>query len=418
MYNEIVNNAHKKKLAFLSLFFVLLIDGMGQGLIFPMLSSSLTSPNSQFFIQHASIGLRDTLYSIIIGVFFLGWFFGAPFLSNYSDHIGRKKVIAICLVGTILGYLLTVFGFIFHSILFLLLGRAVDGFTAGSQPIAQAAIVDMSEEESRTRNIGLILLAVSLGLILGPLLGGILSDSNISSWFRYTTPLYVATGLSIFNLIILSMYFSETRTTAKQKKEQLSHAFSLLISALKEKSIRILSISFFLFQFSWTFYYIYTNAYLTQQFHASGLNIGLFTAFLGASLGLGFTFVVRLCEKFNKVFNIIAGYGLVALSALCISLIHKESIVWLSAIPCGLGLAAAYSNSIGLFSLQTNADKQGWIMGITSAIVAMAAGIASFIIGPLASITPLTPYILAGVFFIIGAVILGANAKQLSKNEE
>ncbi|AML48313.1 hypothetical protein AYM02_02945 [Coxiella burnetii] len=88
-----------------------------------------------------------------------------------------KKGAVGCLIGSFLGYLLSAFAVGIHSLTFLILGRVIAGFTAGSQPIAQAAIVDVSSEAHKARNIGLILLAISLGFIIGPIIGGVLSDS-------------------------------------------------------------------------------------------------------------------------------------------------------------------------------------------------------------------------------------------------
>ncbi|ATN85195.1 hypothetical protein AYO29_01045 [Coxiella burnetii str. Schperling] len=99
------------------------------------------------------------------------WFFGAAILGDLSDTVGRKKALLVCLIGSFLGYLLSAFAVGIHSLTFLILGRVIAGFTAGSQPIAQAAIVDVSSEAHKARNIGLILLAISLGLSSGPSLG-------------------------------------------------------------------------------------------------------------------------------------------------------------------------------------------------------------------------------------------------------
>ncbi len=72
------------------------------------------------------------------------WFFGAAILGDLSDSVGRKKSLMICLIGAFLGYLLSAIAIAFHNFWFLILGRIIAGFTSGSQPIAQAAIVDIS----------------------------------------------------------------------------------------------------------------------------------------------------------------------------------------------------------------------------------------------------------------------------------
>src|SRR3990167_9514251 len=129
------------------LFLVLFIDGMGLSLLFPVLNSIIVDPHSDFLATSVFDSTRDLLYGVTVGIFMICWFFGAAFLGDLSDMIGRKKALMICLMGSFLGYLLSAFAVLAHSLLFLIIGRVVAGFTAGSQPIAQAAIVDISEPE-------------------------------------------------------------------------------------------------------------------------------------------------------------------------------------------------------------------------------------------------------------------------------
>ena len=66
---------------------------------------------------------------------------------------------------------------------FLILGRVIAEFTAGGQPIAQATIVDLSSEEHKIRNIGLISLSIVLGFTIGLIIGGVLSDDHFIRCF-------------------------------------------------------------------------------------------------------------------------------------------------------------------------------------------------------------------------------------------
>ena len=144
------------------LFLVILIDGMGLGLLFPVLNNLIIDPNSHFVLQSLTAHSREVLYSGIIAVFMLCWFFGAAILGDYSDQAGRKQALLICLIGSFVGYLISAMSIPLHSLSLMFLGRIVAGFTAGSQPVAQAAIVDISSAENKARNISWILLAASI----------------------------------------------------------------------------------------------------------------------------------------------------------------------------------------------------------------------------------------------------------------
>src|SRR3990167_3386359 len=142
------------------LFLVLFIDGMGLGLVFPLLNALVMDPHSSFLPTHFGDAIRNVCFGSLVGIYMICWFFGASFLGDLSDHIGRRKALLLCLIGAFFGYVLSAISVILHSVFLLLLGRVIAGFTAGSQPIAQAAIVDLSEPEHKVRNLGFILLAV------------------------------------------------------------------------------------------------------------------------------------------------------------------------------------------------------------------------------------------------------------------
>ena len=88
----------------LPLFIVLFLDGMGLGIVFPILNGILQSPASHFFSSAFSAQERSFLYGIVIMVFMLCWFVGSTVLGDFSDKVGRKRALMLCLGGSALGY--------------------------------------------------------------------------------------------------------------------------------------------------------------------------------------------------------------------------------------------------------------------------------------------------------------------------
>lgn len=129
------------------LLLLIFIDSMGLGLVFPITNTLIMDPHSHFLAANVSLHTRSMLFGTIIGIFMLCWFFGASFLGDLSDNIGRKKSLMICLIGATLGYALSGIGVAVDSVALLLIGRIVAGFTSGSQAIAQAAVIDLSTPE-------------------------------------------------------------------------------------------------------------------------------------------------------------------------------------------------------------------------------------------------------------------------------
>jgi len=82
--------------------------------------------------------------------------------------------------GLLAGYILTIVSLYLGSLPLLILARIITGFTAGNHPVTQAALVDISEDDNeKVRNMGLVIVGVSLGLMAGPLIGGVLSDKTL-----------------------------------------------------------------------------------------------------------------------------------------------------------------------------------------------------------------------------------------------
>ena len=89
--------------------------------------------------------------------------------------------------------------------------------------VAQAAIGDVSTDENRSKNFGLIGAAFGLGFILGPYIGGRLSAPGVSfyhlfttpRWFGATTPFWFAAALAATNATFVFFTLAETLTTRR-----------------------------------------------------------------------------------------------------------------------------------------------------------------------------------------------------------
>ena len=147
-------------------------------------------------------------------MFYISWFFGAAYISKLSDYIGRKNAIVICLLGALLGYILTVIAIEASNYYLLLLGRAISGFTAGNQPVAQAAFIDISKtDQERSRNMGTVVAASALGLVAGPLIAGLLSDSAVIGHYATLELPFIVAAILVFSTLFLVLgFYSDARS--------------------------------------------------------------------------------------------------------------------------------------------------------------------------------------------------------------
>lgn len=390
------------------LLLVLFIDGMGLSLIMPVLNGLIFDPNSHFLpASMASPAMHNVIYGVVIGIFMLCWFFGAAILGDFSDYVGRKKALTICLLGAFISYLISAFAVVAHSITLLLIGRIISGLTAGSQPIAQAAIVDLSTSEDKARNIGFILLAISLGFILGPLLGGLFSDKNLVSWFTFATPFYFAAFISLVNLLLLLRLFNESFVSTKGKFPVRPYqAIEIFASAFKHEKVKRLSILYFIFMFGWSSYYSFVPLFLIKNYQFSPTDISIFMAVMGVGFGVGTGVLVQSLSKRFAAHQVFIWTMLVGgVLALVTVVIKGAWPSWLLVAPLACCVAVGYSMIVTLFSDQVDAQSQGWIMGITGSISALVWAIDAVVGGVLATFSVQLP-IYATVVCLLAVVVM------------
>src|SRR5439155_11414709 len=90
--------------------------------------------------------------------------------------------------------------------------RVVDGLSAGNTSTARAAIADITSRESRLAGIGVTFAMESLGLILGPVLGGLFATYGL------TVSAYVAAGIALVCLLLTLVAFPETRAPGQRQR--------------------------------------------------------------------------------------------------------------------------------------------------------------------------------------------------------
>lgn len=401
-------NKNKSLLSMFPLFLVLFIDGMGLGLLFPILNTILIEPDAGFLPLSTSINLRDFYYGLTIGIFMICWFFGAAILGDLSDGIGRKKSLMICLIGAFLGYTLSAIAITLHSFWLLLAGRIIAGFTAGSQPIAQAAIVDVSTDELKPRNIGLILLSVSLGFVFGPIFGGLLSDARLISWFNFSVPLYFAAGISLLNALILALTFNETFTKAHDSiNVRWHHAIHFFITAFKHPGITRYSVVLLVMIFGWSNYFSFIPLYLLQVYHYSAMQNSFFLAVMGLGFSIGCGYIVERLTKYYNFDKIVVVGLLITASQVLISIVTNTPwVMWIATFIIGISLSVAYSVLLTIFSNQVSENEQGWVMGVTGSIMALCFGVTSVFTGLIAHVGAILPMLLAFIGLSLSALLL------------
>ena len=159
---RLLDRARRQSLAWL-VFFVIVVDLIGFGIVIPILP---------FLSPQLGGGTDDIAF--ILATYSVAAAIVAPVWGRLSDRFGRRPILSLCLLGGAISH----FVLAFADVLFMVyLSRAVAGMMAGGVPVATALIADASTPEQRSRAMGLIGRAFGIGLILGPVIGGVLARS-------------------------------------------------------------------------------------------------------------------------------------------------------------------------------------------------------------------------------------------------
>ncbi len=405
-------------LTLIPLFLVIVIDTMGVGLILPVVSPLFLQQNGGILPAGTSLEARNLLYAAALGGFSVLMFFGAPFLGDLSDFLGRKKVLIICLAATALTLIVGAFGILWHSVSLLILGRCLSGFVAGSQPIAQAAIADISTQENKAVNMSMMVFAGCIGFVIGPMIGAYFANSDLIAWFNPSTPFFVAAALAFFNAILLLLFFQETYQPKPGKQLKFGKAVMVFLDAFTDKKIQLLSVVLLCMELGFAIYFVFISLYLVQMFHYDSTRIGHFMSFLGLCWAVTFLVIVRIALKWMSLRQMsLCGMFVMGLCFI-LSLIRSELILWLCVIPLAIFNGLTFTSLLALFSNTADQDSQGWAMGASSAVIAAAWAIGALLAGVLGSIYLFLPFICAGIITLIGFFLLLVNKtpENTSKN--
>ncbi len=394
-----------------ALLLVVFIDVMGFGLILPIFTTILLDPTQTFLPADTPRPARQFDYGVVIAVFFLFYFIGAAFIAKVSDYIGRKRGIMICLLGDLIGYALTLLALASSSYLLLVLGRAISGFTTANQPIAQAALIDISSnDDEKSRNLGLIVAASAFGLMGGPLIAGVLSDKSLlGSYASLELPFYTAIGLVLLNMALILGFFFEPDFKRKKIDFGLTDVFTNLWRVKDNPAILRLSLVLLFGLMCLNAFFFFLDSYLLARFEFDTLQNSIALVVFGGAMALGSGVLsAPLLKRFGKFKVLGVSIAAMGLGVLVFILNPIADLSYLLIIPITIAFAIMYPTMLSLFSASVGPAEQGWAMGVTVAIYALGSGTITALGGTLLAINMRMPFFLAIGCCIIALVLMAA----------
>jgi DHA1 family multidrug resistance protein-like MFS transporter len=173
---------------------------IGFGIIIPVLPAMVESKGEVNF----HLAMLLSLYSAAS-------FFMSPVWGALSDRIGRKPILLIGLTG--FGISFFIFGISDGHLGWMYASRIIGGFFSGAvTACAVAYVADITTEENRTKGMGLVGMAIGLGFIFGPPIGGVLSTVSLA------TPFFAASALSFLLVGFAALMLVESYPESKRNQ--------------------------------------------------------------------------------------------------------------------------------------------------------------------------------------------------------
>jgi len=315
------------------------------------------------------MNLRNFWYEAMIGIYMLCMFVMSPLLGSLSDRFGRKIILTLSLLGNAVGFLVGGIGVSISSLTLLVIGRVISGATAGSLPIAQAAMMDISTPEEKPKRLSLVALANVTGFALGPVIGAFCLNTHI--WGRslpYALPFWFIIAIALFGALLVWIFFKETFSGNRDNKINVFTGFYNLFETVTSKNTRRLCLAFFSFMFSWAMFFSLLPLLLAEKFQWHADAIGYFISFTAVFLGIGVVFVIPRLIKLAR-FEVIAFYSFATLLVCMVlfSLINHPIFLWL-VITLTIAVPFAYVALATLLSESVSVNEQGKVMGVLGTI--------------------------------------------------
>jgi DHA1 family tetracycline resistance protein-like MFS transporter len=374
----------KRRLA--TIFAVVFVDVLGFGLILPLLPYYATRFGASAFV----IGLLTASYPAAQMI-------GSPILGRMSDRFGRRPILLVSIAGTAVSFL--VLGSA-TALWMLFAGRILDGLTGGNFTVAQSYITDVTTAENRARGLGLTGAAFGLGFIIGPALGGLLSQ------WGYGVPAYVAAGVATLNVILVAVFLPESLTDERRAELAAQPrggvTFKRLVDGLKRPlfgdvlQLRfVFGIAFATFQ---TMFSLWALKHLNLQPQA----IGLLLAYVGVlSVIVQLALIGPLTRRFSEGLLMVVTLAVAGVFFVAWGVSPNIPVLLVVLTPLCFAISIQNTVSQSVLSKTVGPSEIGGAFGLSSAVQNVGS-IAAPIIGGaiIGGLGAWAPGVLAGILCV------------------
>jgi len=385
--------AETRRAALIVLFLTVFIDLLGFGIVIPFLPLYA----ARMHVGAFGIGLVLSVYSLM-------QFLCAPVLGRISDHVGRRPIIMLGLLGSAVGYV--IYGFA-TSFAWLLFSRAVHGACAGTVSTAQAYVADTTDESNRAHGMGMIGAAFGLGFVLGPAIGGLLGHASLR------TPVFFAAALTFANLIFAAIRLPESHRPDPNARLEFAHLARPIVTLPRQLLGHRLT-GLFTIAFLATFAMAAleaTFAIMVPAIYGYGPSgVGGLLAYAGLLQALVQGYLLgKIVKRTGELTLIRAGMLALAIGLAPMASLSSHAMLFVALALVAIGYGFASPSIASLISKRTERRLQGEVLGINQSAQSLAR-----IFGPIAAGFAYQAFGPAAAY--IGGGLVALSALAISRN--
>lgn len=369
----------------LVIFLTVMIDLMGFGLMMPLIP-----------LYARSFGATPAESGLLVATFSLMQLFCAPILGRLSDRIGRRPVLLLGLAGSCVSYAMFAWA---PSLLWLFIARALAGAFGATIPTAQAYVADVTTPETRARGMGMIGAAFGIGFVIGPALGGPLSE--MADW----APGAFASGLSLIAFVVGVFKLKESRTERSPTRSGLRDAIRVAFSSPARTSLLLL---FFVMIYAFAnFEAVFTQFGVdVHQFARSDMSyivalVGFFVALVQGGA------IHRLVKKHGERPLFLVGVVLFVAGYVMLAMASGTTLFLVACAVIGLGQGFASPTLQSMLSKATPAESQGAVFGVSQALGSLGRVVGHSLAGVIyMQVAVGAPFLISAAALALAALIL------------
>lgn len=383
------------KPSLLPLLIINFIGTVGFSLVLPFLVFLVTDWGGNAFVY----GIAGATYSAFQLV-------GAPILGRWSDHQGRRKVLLLSQVGTLVSWLVFLVAFalprtelfgvdsalsgpfvVTLPLVVLIAARALDGLTGGNVSIANAYLADITTDDERAASFGQMAVSSNLGFVLGPAIAGVLGATALGALL----PVVAAAAISLLATVLIAFRLPDVppcavagnpdlSTVRKQYGQEqrdcfeVSEASAVTVTWIRSQpGLVALMTMHFLVMLAFNFYYVTFPVHAVGTLSWTISETGTFFAVMGLLM------VVVQGPVYKRVTRWASGPALVVTGAALLALgfwmfdTSRSPIIYGAVVLLAVGNGIMWPSVLSLLSQAAGRTHQGAVQGLAGSLGAVAS---------------------------------------------